>query len=1321
MLVEKGRPDPRGARLDQDGVNFALYSKHATRVELCLFESVSQNQESRRIPLLHRTEDTWHARIPGLKSGALYGYRVYGPWAPAEGHRFNPHKILLDPHARGVARALAAPQDYPALSGHDRDSPRGDLQRCGRDSAGVAPLGVVLPEIRPPRPGPEIDWRDTIIYEAHVRGATAQYEKIAPRLRGTYGGIASDEFIKHLGELGVTTVQLMPVHEIFDEESLKLRGLTNYWGYNTLSYFAPTRRYATAQANALECLNEFRDMVDRLHDNNLEVILDVVYNHTAESDRLGPTLSLRGIDNKSYYKLKTDPRYYTNHSWCGNTPNTDHNEVIRLICDSLRYWATELGVDGFRFDLAGVLSMGAGEDAEETPESSSLFRAIEQDPVLRGKKLIAEPWSPGVSRHRTGRFLPPWREWNDEYRDTLRRFWRGEKNLAGSFATRMAGSSDLFEVGRGPLASVNFYGAHDGFTLTDLVSYKNKHNEKNGEKNQDGQDENFSHNFGVEGETDDAEINKTRRKQKRNFLACLFFAQGIPMIQGGDELGRTLKGNNNAYCQDNEINYINWRTPGDDLRAYIARLIRLRKTHESLRRNEFFQGRGETPDIRWLGPEGELTSEGWAELETPGMWLTETTGDLLIYFNPLEEEREITPPAHIGGNRWRVLLDTAQDIDRGINARREEYVTDRFQAAARSLVLLKAEAKSYRHAALRREKIHSAGLELDYYDIAGKLHKPAPETVDKILESFSGREPVSAPTNETFSPGGNKLACTPSVLKGATKTLGVFLQLYGLRSETNAGFGDFNDLRELGRILSRRGVALLGLNPLHALFFAEPNRRSPYSPSSRLRGNPLYLHVLDLPGARDSRELRNILADPEFQADLKKEQDNDWLDYENIHRRKLKLFEIAFNEFRLKQKAEPDANLARKFQDFREREGEELSRFAIFEALGEYFLTRGLGSDFLNWPEQYRSPDSDATRVFALKHSERILFFEYLQWNFKTQLEDTVAALRENGLCLYLDLAVGVHPGGAEVWSRPEMFARGVHIGAPPDSFSPEGQDWGLAPIRPDRIARDNFAHFRKILRASMPREGLIRVDHVAALRRLFWVIPDPPRDSPPGTYVRYPLERLLRVVQEESQARQCGVIGEDLGTLPAGLSQELQAAGLYSWRVFYFNPEVNAYPERGIATLNTHDLPPLKAYLEAGDLETQKELGRLSSAEYVRELEKRKREIQTLEGKLSERGLLKFSGDAGPGRQEKQNRSFADMSLALHQFLMESPGPAVLINLQDIMGDDKLLNLPGTVDEYPNWARRYPWSLKELEENIDGEDSLLRSVHAMRTSTSSE
>ncbi|HYO94967.1 MAG TPA: glycogen debranching protein GlgX [Polyangiaceae bacterium] len=671
--VLPGNPYPLGATWDGQGVNFALFSENATSVDLCL---VDEDGREDRVPLIQRTAFVWHAYVRGVQPGQMYGYRVHGPYEPGRGLRFNPNLRLLDPYAKAVAGV----EDYSrGAFAYKLGNVLEDLAPTDVDGTG-APLGVVI--------DPSFDWEgdkapavafhEEVIYEAHVKGLTQAHPEVPPEQRGTYEGIMHPAVIGHLQKLGINTLELMPVHQFVDDQTLLDRGLRNYWGYNSIGFFSPDVRYRRGTERGAE-VRQFKEMVKRLHRANIEVVLDVVYNHTAEGNHLGPTFSFKGIDNPTYYRLVAeDPRYYFDYTGTGNTFNVRHPQTLQLIMDSLRYWVLEMHVDGFRFDLASTLA----RSLHEVDRLSSFFTVIHQDPVLSQVKLIAEPWDVGEGGYQVGNFPVKWAEWNGRYRDSIRRFWKGEGGEAAELGYRLTGSSDLYEnEGRRPYSSVNLVTAHDGFTLRDLVSYEQKHNEANGEDNRDGADDNTSFNCGVEGETDDPEVRELRARQQRNLLATLLLSQGTPMLVGGDEMGRTQRGNNNAYCQDNEISWHDWRWDDErrTLFEFTSKLIHLRLAHPALHRAMFFKGRpirGEgVHDLLWFRHDGELMhDDDWSNpitasfamfLSGQGLEHVDVGGnsvvddDFLILLNGSEVDLPFKIPSELGnGVAWELVVDT---------------------------------------------------------------------------------------------------------------------------------------------------------------------------------------------------------------------------------------------------------------------------------------------------------------------------------------------------------------------------------------------------------------------------------------------------------------------------------------------------------------------------------------------------------------------------------------------------------------------------------------------------------------------------------------
>ena len=698
--VLPGRPHPLGATWDGHGVNFAVFSEHAESVDLCFFDRSDPKKEIERIRVREQTAHVWHCYIPGVRPGQLYGYRVLGPFEPERGFRFNSSKLLIDPYAKAVAGEVD--WNAPVFS-YKMGDPGRDLTLDDQDDAWGKPKAVVVDTYfdwdgdRAPR----VPWNNSVIYEVHVKGFTMQHPDVPEEDRGRYSAIACPVIIDYLKSLGVTAVELLPVHDFLHDKFLLDKGLRNYWGYNTTSFFAPYAGYSIGDRG--EQVADFKNMVKALHAAGIEVILDVVYNHTSEGSELGPTLNFRGFDNTAYYRLVHEqPRYYMNYTGTGNTFNSRHPQVLKLIMDSLRYWVQEMHVDGFRFDLASALA----REMHSVDRLGSFFDIIHQDPVLSTVKLIAEPWDVGPGGYQVGNFPVLWAEWNDRYRDTVRKFWRGDEDQMAELGWRLTGSSDLYqEDGRNPYSSINYVVSHDGFTLHDVVSYDHKHNEANGEGNRDGHENNLSHNYGHEGEVDNPDIRRVREQQQRNFLATLLFSQGVPMLCGGDEIGRTQRGNNNAYCQDNEISWYNWNLTESQhqLFDFVCRVIALRRKHPALRRRKFFRGRkirgADVKDITWLRSDGhEMTDAEWdaawvrsiglrmdnhnlGEMDASGRLLSDD--DLFLILNAHHEGVHFTIPLWDSEDPWEVELDTS-NVDRAETVGPGQGLT----VSGRSVVLL---------------------------------------------------------------------------------------------------------------------------------------------------------------------------------------------------------------------------------------------------------------------------------------------------------------------------------------------------------------------------------------------------------------------------------------------------------------------------------------------------------------------------------------------------------------------------------------------------------------------------------------------------------
>jgi glycogen operon protein len=1310
-------PEPLGVTLDDDGVNVAVYSASASSIDFCLFED---ENESRRFRLPARTGNMFHGAIGGISAGARYGLRAHGPFAPAQGLRFDASKLLVDPFATTLDRKLRL---HPSM-----------LVR-GADSAPYTARAIVAPLAGLTPAEPFIPWDRMVIYELHVRGFTMRHPEIPPELRGTFAALAYPAVIAHLQRLGVTTVELMPCAAWIEEPHLAVRGLSNYWGYNPIAWMAPDPALAPGG------WVEVRAAIAALAAAGMETVLDVVLNHSGEGDDKGPTLSLRGLDNSTYYRLGEDGNY-VDDSGCGNTLALDHPPALRLAMDALRVWAGA-GLHGFRFDLATTL----GRRADGFDPAAPLLAAVVQDPVLRRLKLIAEPWDIGDGGYRMGSFPARWGEWNDRFRDSIRRFWRGDKSARGELATRLAGSSDLFAPRRPPSRSINYVVAHDGFTLADLVGFTTRHNEANGEANRDGTEANFSWNNGVEGPSTDPAIRAARLRDQRALLATLLVARGTPMIAMGAEIGHSQRGNNNAYAQDNEIAWLNWNDADPTLIGFAAKLAAIRRSHPVLRADRWLTGDPQPgtllPDVEWRRADGAvMTPQHWsADGNTLVACLSEGNDRVVLVFHRGHAPVEITLPPAREGTSWQVLADSAREGED--DAPEDPLPDDAVTCTGRAVLVLVETPSSRRHPpdlALLNRLAKAAGIASEWWDIDGTAHQVSPDTKRALLAAMQFparsdaqvRESLSRLTDErdrrplphalvlregeasvlTLGPAQTlpvwltlesedgevrdmrTEAASEVTLMGADgvpvpgwrvtlptlpcgrwrvrrddlpdikcglvvvparcylplaeseRRFGLAAHLYSLRREGDQGIGDFTALARLAEAAGRRGAATIGLNPLHALFPAERERASPYHPSDRRFLDPIYLDA----------------GQPT--------DDGPMVDYTRVWARKRAALMDAFAA------APPDPG----FDTFVAAGGPELVRFATFQAIAE---TRP-GEPWMRWPEELRTATHPGVATFAAAHVESVRFHLWLQWRCDVELDAASRRARDAGVSLgfYRDLAVGCAPDGAEAWAGADELAFGVSVGAPPDPFSTSGQIWHLPPPDPLRMARRGYARFGRLLAANMRHAGALRIDHVMAFTRLFW-IPEGGSGAD-GSYVSYPLSDLLGQLALESARAQCLVVGEDLGTVPEGLREALAAADVLSYRVLWFERDgprfrpPASYPARAVACVSTHDLPTLAGWVSGADLEERAALHLLHSPEQA--TAERAAEKSALKEALKEAGL-----GAEPTPQ------------ALHTFIASTPCQLVLAQADDLAGETMAINLPGTDRERPNWRRRIATPVETL------------------------
>ena len=1272
----KGKASPLGSTLLEDGINFAIFSAHASAVTLCLFSADGTIEEG-RIAFTHRTGDIWHCFVKGLKAGQLYGYRVDGPYAPEQGHRFNVNKLLIDPYAKDLFGRF---RQHDALYGYVSGSPEADLSFDERDSAPYIPKCVAGPLRLNWRnvKKPEIPLGDSIIYEAHIKGLTKRHPDIAPAHQGTLSGLSNPAIISHLTELGVTAIELLPAQNFFSEPRLTDLGLTNYWGYNPVNYFTLHEAYLGETG-----VQSWADAVEALHAAGIEIILDVVYNHTAESWEHGPTLSYRGIDNASYYQLQDNARFYVNHSGCGNTLDMSHPAVMDLTIESLRYWVQDMRVDGFRFDLGPIL----GRNPNEFDPKAPLFSAIAKDPILSKVKMIAEPWDIGPGGYQLGNFPKGWSEWSDQYRDAVRSFWKGDAGAHQNLAGKLLGSAETFESsGRPPQAAINFIAAHDGFTLRDTVSYNHKHNQANGEDNRDGHGHNLSENMGVEGPTEDGFINAVRLKRSKNMLATLMLSQGVPMLLGGDEIGHSMRGNNNAYCQDNDITWLNWGEANTELLDFTKALINLRKSKPHFRQSTFRHGDAlpETgvPDVTWLRADGNPMH--------PGDW---ENPDFLCFalLLSLPDEDTIAIVLNRGGDihtpwideKWSRLLTTAS-VQAG-------------NVIPADSVNVFSYNGHFTPFATRERKINEAaqkyGLIDSYRDINGTVHSASLETKEKLLGAL-GVDPLSPQQKVASSfpkPSNAHKVFGADMLRQSDKCWGVTAALYGLRSGRNWGVGDFEDLARLCEIMANKGADFIGINPVHALFPSAPWLYSPYSPSSRQ-----FLNVM-LIAPDQVGELPKDIA-----IDTKALRDAEIIDYGAVYNLKMAAFEACFEQF---LKLKPNSSRRKSFNSFKKSNGSALQHHTLFDTLFERLPKSKQSYDgWKNFGLEYAKPNSKACQDFAKKYSKRIEFYAYLQWIAETQLREAQSRAKAAGMSIgiYLDFAVGVVPGGAGTWHDVDTFAEGVSLGAPGDLHNPDGQVWNLSPFNPHALVKNNYQPYRGALRKAMSLGGAIRIDHILGHLRSYW--------SPEGTngaYVSYPFDGLMQMIADESQALNCVVFGEDLGTVPDDFRNRMAYYELMGCNVILFERDSAGQllqrehiRELSITAFSNHDFPTITGFWDGEDFRWRELLGIGDNADGLAwEKKQRERDKTTLLGLL--------------GLKEAPSMTPALMA-QLHAYFAASNVMAFAVQLDDLMMEPLQANVPGTTDEQPNWRRRAKLTLEQIAIDNDVTD-ICRAIDTAR------
>ena len=1260
--LEHGTPAPLGAHVADDGINFALHAPSAERVELCLFEPVS-HAETRRMEFPARTGGVWHGFLSGAKAGLLYGYRVHGPYAPEQGLRFNPNKLLIDPYVRALAGTFAW---HEAVFGYDTHDPAGDLSYDAQDSAPYVPKCRVVapsaPRARPPRPC--IPWRDTVVYEMHVRGYTIRHPDVPEPLRGKIAALAQPAVIDHLRRLGVTTIELLPIAAFVSERALVRCGLSNYWGYNPIAFLAPHRAYLCT-----DDAGEIAAAVDRLHESGIEVVLDVVFNHTAEGDEYGPTLSLRGIHNRAYYRLDEErPRRYRDFSGCGNTLDCTQPAAVALIHAALRHWALEIGVDGFRFDLAAAL----GRDANGAFDAQApLWRTLRADTDLASLKLIVEPWD--MASVERGRFGAPFVEWNDRYRDGVRRFWRSDAGAAADLATRFAGSSDVFGQ-RTPTAGINFITAHDGLTLADLVASDARNDAANGD---------------ADGPALDPEVLIERQRRARSLLATLLLSRGVPMLLAGDELSRTQQGNDNAYCQDNPTSWLDWTALRDaerDRADFVHQLNKLRRQLVVLREECFWTGQSheltDIKDIAWLDEDGiEMRDADWhdASRRTLGILASEhfdreVGARIFLALNAGDATVAMRLPP-LPDDDWLCVLDSdADEAPRTLHA-------GGMHVAVPTGCLCAFVPSTTPGLGVPRDlssRAESTGAQASYEGAAGQRRLAPASTLVRLLAHLQPRERESQ-----TSPARTLPQCWmhPDLAGSARRWL-LSVQCNGLNSKQSWGIGDFADLGRVAEIAAAAGAAGVVLSPLHAPRLSTPDRASPYSPSSRQALNPLLISLPQLDEDERSPAYAEFLDRPATRAAIGHVREVSCVDYPAVARLKLAALRARYAEFRKRHLDGAVSAFGERFRRF-QRDHASVMPYAIFEALDARF-----GGKPSAWPEEFRNPSGTAVSAFAREQACEVEFHIYMQWIARAQWDRAVARARAAGLGIgfVTDLALGADVDGAEAWQWRDLIVHDMELGAPPDAFAPRGQAWGLPPWHPQRLADAGCRPFADLLDVVMQGAGAIRMDHIMGLMRQFWV----PRGEAAvrGTYVEFPFDALLERLAQASQKHRCLIIGEDLGNVPRSLRERLAASNVLGYRVVYFERDADgeyiapqAYPHASVATVTTHDLPTLKGFEPALDIAEREQRGASVTATYQLRRE-RAEAVVALHCALRDYGYVGSASD------------FAD---AAHRFLAATTSALAIVQIEDVVGMSRQANLPGTADAAPNWRQRLPVSLEDL------------------------
>lgn len=1337
MKITRGTPEPLGTNITPKGVNFAIYSKNATAIEICTYSEHTQEETGRYI-LPFKTDNVYHAHIEGIAEGTLYGIRAYGEYAPEKGMYFDPDKLLLDPYATNLTGPIKLCKEMIDKGDTSHLMPKAIISR--HKNAKEMPIKVT-PEKR-------------VVYEMHVKGFSKNNKKIPEELRGTFLGLCHPSSIKYLKNLGINTVEILPPTTWVDEGHLAGHNLTNYWGYNPIAFMAPDPKLAP------NGWDDVRTCVETLYENGIETIIDMVFNHTGEGDEKGPTVCFRGLDNATYYRM-TEEGFFVNDAGTGNILDADESIVRRLVIDTLQTWKKLGGVHGVRFDLGSVL----GRHKDGFNKYHPLLMQINDDRIIRNMVLISEPWDCGMGGYQLGNFPGNFSEWNGEYRDVMRSFWRGDEVSLGSFVQYFCGTQNLY-YNKCPTASVNFINAHDGFTLYDLVSYTQKHNDANGEENRDGHNDNISWNNGQEGETEDLNIIEARKKDMRALMTILLLSRGMPMFPMGSEIAHSQGGNNNAYCQDNEISWLNFENADNDLYNFVKYLIKVRKKNPAFNKNAFFTG---TPhdhqaykDIEFFNIDGShLNNNDWdnPKGQSIGIIITEdeiSKNRIYLLINRSNKTLEAKLPMTRNNMDWQVIIDTNEPLNNSV-------VTDVFNIVPRSIVVLSETINKNKENPKPKEEDlnHLAtllGINLDWYDISGNQTLVPYETKQSIIEAMGYKAQTQQDVIEAIHRFSRKYEqrITPHYIafdEDEEITIEVKLPIYipkptGLVTVVDENYSESKRPIEIinqyqqtvsnGQVINVFVVKLPKFDVGRYVIWLDENRktkmtiapRKAYLPPHLENGGSIFGLSTQLyaqkrrndQGIGDFTTLSQIIkksqekgcdviavnpfhmlfnnnrymVSPYYPSDRRfieplyidinklgyngpNINDNDIVDYDAVWKVKNEFLSQYFEE---NKKCKEFALYAKLNSEFN-------SDFAIFCAIAEVY---GFGKI----PEDLWHKSAKAIKEFKKNYKNKILYYSYMQFIAEKQLKEAADYARNMKVGILRDLAVGSSPDGAEKWHLGKNCTKEASIGAPPDPLGPNGQNWGLPPILPLHIIKSAGKHYIDLFQSNMKYAGGLRIDHVMGLMRQFWVPKH--KSGKNGAYVNFPFKQLLCELKLESQRNKCLIIGEDLGTVPEGFSEKMQNMNILSYKVLIFEKNgdnfkaPNEYVSHAFTCIGTHDVPPIRGWWEGTEIAERKELGILDENQFNDAMSYRNFEKTKLIEALKNQGLIP---------QDKIIDFSAEIDdetvIALYAFIGRTPSLIKIAQLKDLAEQKISLNLPGTDKERPNWRYKIKKPIDEI------------------------